>query len=785
MAKNDPWKDMWQGQRVMIKQTTKEAKDISTAFLSETGALSQIQPVEKDINRLFVMANNLKDFPSPLEAISRQLSIQGDVVQSIAATASSGSMQAVKMLDRMNRITEAMPKLGATSNAEIHEYMGELNRARFMLAAIITRYASALAPTRAFIAHIKKTQQDINDKLPMLWKRYYTLGPVAWLSANEWASLPRRLGYTPIGLKLRRPIELPATTGQWQTAIFRLIISMVLLSVIGTILCAKFLNCSPDVKGHILRWSMPWNVIGLSLLSSSISPDLSTYSLLLALGNLSLIMGQIFLAWDLRRMKYTEVTQQSSPLWHLVPLTMCAYILLYVPIPRLVALIGWMICCVVNLVVRHYRRKPEIGSMQLENFILELEPVILWISLFICLMGFHVYSMVLYLLYTSLSIATELAMGSMWFISTMNERLPKEGAQALLASMAIALAAPCVLVLALMVVSLWLGTLPGGLYILQFYIFKGVNIGSAQLNLAQVLLIITAFFLARTASSMGAAFIEKMPLNGMHVDSSLVTPLQTAFTYLVWIAFGLFVLRSLGMNLSSLAVIAGGLSVGIGFGMQTIVNNLISGLILIFSRALQVGDVVEVGGVLGKIKKITMRATVVETYDSATIYVPNSEFMSGHLTNWTSNNRTRRMALKIGVAYGSDTNKVIKLLKDCAQKNDGILAFPEPSVVFTDFGNNTLDFTLYYWLKDFSLIQSAASNLRLAINEAFAKEHIEIAFPQLDVHVKDMPPKSVQYHAANPDSQSRRSPLALSRRIRRRTSSLPAPGTPQPRPAAK
>ena len=95
------------------------------------------------------------------------------------------------------------------------------------------------------------------------------------------------------------------------------------------------------------------------------------------------------------------------------------------------------------------------------------------------------------------------------------------------------------------------------------------------------------------------------------------------------------------------------------------------------------------------------------------------------------------------------------------------------------------DFTLYYWLKDFSLIQSAASNLRLAINEAFAKEHIEIAFPQLDVHVKDMPPKSVQYHAANPDSQSRRSPLALSPRIRRRTSSLPAPGTPQPRPAAK
>jgi len=773
MAENDPWKDMWQGQRVMIQQTTKEAKEISSSFLSETGALTQIPPVEKDVNRLFVMANNLKDFPSPLEAISRQLSIQCDLVQSIAATAGSGSMQAVKMLERMNRITDSMPKLGATSNAEIHEYMGELNKAHFMLAAVITRYASALAPTRAFIAHIKKTQQDITDKLPTLWKRYYTLGPVAWLSSNEWASLPRRLGYVPMGLKLRRPVELPSTNSQWQTAIFRLIISMVLLSVIGTILVAKFLNCSPDVRDHVLRWSMPWNVIGLSLLSSSISSELHTYSLLLALGNLSLIMGQIFLAWDLRRMKYTEITQKSSPLWHLVPLTMCAYVLLYMPMPRLLALLGWMLCCVGNLVVRHFRRQTSLGGMQLESFILELEPVILWVSLFICLLGFHVYSMVLYLLYTSLSIATELSMGSMWFISTLNERLPKEGAQAILASLAIALAAPCMLVLALLVVSLWLGTLPGGIYIMQFYVFKGVNIGSAQLNLAQVLLIITAFFLARTATSMGSAFIEKMPKNGMHVDSSLVTPLQTAFTYLIWIAFGLFVLRSLGMNLSSLAVIAGGLSVGIGFGMQTIVNNLISGLILIFSRALQVGDVVEVGGVLGRIKKITMRATVVETYESATIYVPNSEFMSGHLTNWTSNNRTRRMTLKIGVAYGSDTDLVIKLLKDCAQKNDGILAFPEPRVVFTDFGNNTLDFSLYYWLKDFNLIVTTPSTLRLAINEAFNKAHIEIAFPQLDVHVKDLPPKSVPYHAANPDAQSRKKPALPRRVIKRRTSSLP------------
>ena len=143
--------------------------------------------------------------------------------------------------------------------------------------------------------------------------------------------------------------------------------------------------------------------------------------------------------------------------------------------------------------------------------------------------------------------------------------------------------------------SLWVCTLPGGLSLLQDFVLQGVNVGETRFNMVQVLLIISVFFLTRTAVRMGTLFLSRMPSRGLRIDPTLIQPLQTAFTYALWAFFGLFALRSLGMELSSLAMVAGGLSVGIGFGMQTIINNFLSGLILIFSRTMQVGDVVEVG----------------------------------------------------------------------------------------------------------------------------------------------------------------------------------------------
>jgi small-conductance mechanosensitive channel len=239
---------------------------------------------------------------------------------------------------------------------------------------------------------------------------------------------------------------------------------------------------------------------------------------------------------------------------------------------------------------------------------------------------------------------------------------------------------------------------------------------------------------------MGTRLLAKLPGQGLAIDSTLIPPMQTAYTYAVWCIFGLFALRSLGMELSSLAMVAGGLSVGIGFGMQTIVNNFISGLILIFSRTLQAGDVVEVGGVTGRVRKISVRATMVETYDNALIYVPNSEFVSSRLINWTRNSRSVRREIRVGVAYGSDSESVMNIMLGIAGSHTNILKYPAPSAAFVDFGASTLDFVLRFWVKDYDVGASTSSDIRLEMEKQFRAHGIEVAFPQMDIHIKELPP---------------------------------------------
>ena len=213
------------------------------------------------------------------------------------------------------------------------------------------------------------------------------------------------------------------------------------------------------------------------------------------------------------------------------------------------------------------------------------------------------------------------------------------------------------------------------------------------------------------------------------------------------------------MELSNLAMVAGGLSVGIGFGMQTIVNNFLSGLILIFSRTLQAGDVVEVGGTQGRVRKISVRATMVETFDNALIIVPNSEFVASRLINWTRNSRTVRREIKVGVAYGSDANAVMKILLATANANSNVLKYPPPSVAFADFGASTLDFSLKFWVRDYDVSVSTASDIRVEIEREFREQRIEIAFPQLDVNIKELPPRTrTPQPAAEPRASRRRAP---------------------------
>lgn len=194
-------------------------------------------------------------------------------------------------------------------------------------------------------------------------------------------------------------------------------------------------------------------------------------------------------------------------------------------------------------------------------------------------------------------------------------------------------------------------------------------------------------------------------------------------------------LRSVGFDMTKLSIIIGALGVGIGFGLQNIVNNFISGLILIYERPIQVGDIIELGALMGEVKSIGIRSSNIRTYDGSEVIVPNSNLVSDQLINWTLSDNHRRMELIVGVAYGTDPQKVIDILTNVADNHPQVVKFPEPRVLFNEFGDSSLNFRLLVWVL-FENGLSVKSDLSVAIDKAFKKHQIEIPFPQLDLHMK-------------------------------------------------
>jgi len=180
--------------------------------------------------------------------------------------------------------------------------------------------------------------------------------------------------------------------------------------------------------------------------------------------------------------------------------------------------------------------------------------------------------------------------------------------------------------------------------------------------------------------------------------------------------------------------------VGIGFGLQTIVNNLVSGVILAFERPIQIGDTIEVGPRIGTVKEVGIRSSKLKGYDGSEVIIPNGDLLSQHLINWTLTDKNRRVELFIGVAYGSDADKVKEILLQVMDR-ESIQKVPAPAVYLQDFADSAVEFRLLFWVADINTWIIVRSEIMTSIYKAFAENGIEIPFPQRDLHVKSMPQK--------------------------------------------
>lgn len=271
----------------------------------------------------------------------------------------------------------------------------------------------------------------------------------------------------------------------------------------------------------------------------------------------------------------------------------------------------------------------------------------------------------------------------------------------------------------------------------HYFNTKLFTLGKSDITIVTIAYLIISVVGLIYISNRLSKFISRSVLKRYSATESTVQTVSTIIRYLILVIGLMVIVQTAGIDLSTLSILAGALGVGIGFGLQNITNNFISGVIILFEQPIKVGDRIEVANIKGDVTHISARATTVLTNDNISVIVPNSEFISSTVINWSHNDRNVSFRFPVGVAYKEDPKKIKQLLLEVAKENPGVLSYPEPDVLFDEFGDSSLNFFLRVWTTEFtSRPNILKSQLYYSIFEKFKENNIEIPFPQQDLHLK-------------------------------------------------
>ncbi len=288
-------------------------------------------------------------------------------------------------------------------------------------------------------------------------------------------------------------------------------------------------------------------------------------------------------------------------------------------------------------------------------------------------------------------------------------------------------------------------------------------IGEQPLSLQYIFFLIILLIMVFMVAGYSRLVFRRYLLSRIPMETGVREALATGASYIVLLLGALIALDVAGIDLSTLAVIAGALSIGIGFGLQHIVNNFVSGLVILLERPIKVGDRIEIGGLHGKVIKISARSTTIETNDNIDIIVPNSEFISDRVINWSQEQNRIRFRVSVSVAYGSDIDRAMTVMEAAAQDIPDVLEYPAPGARFISFGESGLNLELRIWTRTRLHRKGLIiSDVNRAIYKAFIENNIRIPFPQRDIHIQSWPSppadESLKTQSSEPDTVSRRDP---------------------------
>jgi small-conductance mechanosensitive channel len=302
----------------------------------------------------------------------------------------------------------------------------------------------------------------------------------------------------------------------------------------------------------------------------------------------------------------------------------------------------------------------------------------------------------------------------------------------------------------------WLFLFMGGPGFMEHVFTLEVALGPARLSLDALAAMVLLFFAVRLGLAWFSAFLDRGGFAAAPLDQALTHTLSTLAAYAAWVAYLLAALGILGLPLTGLTWIASGLSVGVGFGLKDIINNFVSGLIILFGGSIKKGDVVQTGKLIGEVTAVSVRNTTVRTMDNSMVIIPNSSFLKGEIINWSYQDKRIRLTIPVNVIPGTKVKKVRKILMNAAEEHKLVLGDPAPSVLLRQLGKMGLEFELYVWIEDFRNKFRVESDLASEIDRALQENKITVAFQSAKVKYKAKGTEEAQREAAREALRAKR-----------------------------
>jgi len=745
LAKDKPssFGEMIEKEKLAIESTRKDIRAYIAGQPERMGKISdRTHRLSQEMLRLFIMHNMEDDNPIEMRDMLRQLTIVRHQAEALIApvkleTKFIGDLKRIisTHLNEYERLAADNSIPGVNESARQH--ITELKETIALVESAEGIVEIIPNAVEQLIARLEPRMALIEDDLKLAWKTYFLAPPYSrsLLTADAWKTVKIILkNWTDFSAYWLIPYsenKNAITASLTKGAIF-------VIAMLGAFLAilVHFRRKYPSVP--VVRYFLPfccYAALGLPLMVIGATTGIGPLSTVSFLSEIILAAGLVSLGWNLRRLSAGDpATYKHNPLWQFWVIFAAGVLVQLFHFSALEYSPLLVFLFIVSGIYSHIRQRKD--QHALDRRVLTIT---IWLSYVLAaatLFGWGSLSMLAATIWFAIMLNIELGAGLTGCLRKI--RSATEQGATVAGRLAEGVVFPVVFLGLFAVTILWITLYVGGMPLVAEIIQWHVIIGYLSLNLSMIVVILAILFVTRSFVVLVNAAITFVATRfGTGVREGVVKSLHAISTYVIWSLYVLLSLKLIGVSVAHLAIIAGGLSIGAGFGLQDMIKNFFSGLILLFGRSIHPGDEIQLGDVRGTVMRINIRNTIVQTNDDSTIFIPNSDLIYKNIVNWTYRDPRGRAEIAVGVAYGSDTELVKDLLVRCALSHAGVLRGPEPYVLFWDFGDNALVFRLRFWIRHpVQTRDRISSAIRFEIDRAFKDNNIEIAFPQQDIHIR-------------------------------------------------